>query len=142
MAHTLTITKSKEGVRYSRSIDYILTTLRDGEYTMTIERKKNKRTLSQNALMWMWFTCISRETGQPVQDIHDIYCARLLSRTAVTPRGEIVRVYGQTSKLSTAEMTEFMNAVQADAAEMGIILPLPEDAYYQDFVEEYKSIMQ
>ena len=142
MAHTLTITKSKAGVNYSRSLDFILSTLRDGEYTLTIERKKSKRTLSQNALMWMWFTCISRETGQPVQDVHDTYCARFLARTAVTPRGDIIRVYGQTSKLSTVEMTQFMNEVQEDAAEMGIILPLPEDAYYDDFLAEYKNIMQ
>ena len=139
MTHTIAITKSKEGVRWSRPLDYVLTLLRDGDYTVTIARKKEKRTLSQNALMWMWFTCISQETGQPVQDVHDTYCARFLARRAVTPRGDIIRVYGSTSKLTTAEMSDFMNQVQADAAEMGIILPLPEDAYYQDFVTEYKD---
>lgn len=133
----ITITKSKEGVRWSRPLDYILTTLRDGQYDVIIKRKTERRSLSQNALAWMWFTCISQETGQPVQDVHDTYCARFLPRKAVTPRGEVVNIYRGTSSLNTAEMTEFMNQVQADAAEMGIILPLPEDAYYQDFINEY-----
>ena len=138
-ARTIAITKDKQGVRFSQSLDYILSTLREGEYTLTIERQSKRRTIPQNALMWMWFTCISRETGQSVQDVHDTYCARFLSRMAISPRGDCYHVYGHTSKLSTAEMTDFMNQVQADAAEMGIILPLPEDQFYQDFIEEYKS---
>ena len=36
-------------------------------------------------------------------------------------------------------MSAFMEQVQADAAEMGIRLPRPEDAYYQDFVDEYEN---
>ena len=139
MAQTIIITKSKAGVTYSRPLDYVLTLLRDGEYIMTIDKRKHKRTLSQNALMWMWFNCIADETGQSVDDIHDSYCAMFLSRVAISPRGEEVKVQRGTSKLNTAEMSEFMNRVQADAAEMGIILPLPQDAYYEDFVNEYQN---
>lgn len=133
------MTKSEEGVTWSPSLDYYLATLRNGRYTVVFKRDRDKRTLQQNALMWMWLTCIARETGQPVQDVHDTYCARFLRRAAVSPRGDLVSVYGQTSKLSTAEMSAFMEQVQADAAEMGIRLPRPEDAYYQDFVDEYEN---
>lgn len=142
MAHTLTITKSKEGVRYSRSLDYILTILKDGVYTLTIERKAKKRSLSQNSLMWMWFNCLADETGQSVDDIHDTYCAMFLTRTAVNTHGDEVKVQRGTSKLNTSEMTDFMNRVQLDAAEMGIRLPRPEDEYYQEFENEYRNRIQ
>jgi len=53
--------------------------------------------------------------------------------------GKEVTVIGGTSKLNTLQMTDFMNKVKADAAiEFGITLPLPEDRYYSEFVNEYK----
>ena len=37
-------------------------------------------------------------------------------------------------------MTDFLNKVQADAAaELGITLPLPEDRYYSEFINEYQN---
>lgn len=139
MAQTIIITKSKAGVTYSRPLDYVLTLLRDGEYVMTIDKRIQKRTLPQNALMWMWFSCISQETGQPIQNIHDTYCSMFLLHPIVTHHGTTLFVPGHTSKLNKQQMQEFMEKVQADAAEMGIILPLPEDAYYEDFINEYQN---
>jgi len=36
-------------------------------------------------------------------------------------------------------MTNFMDKIKADAdTEFGITLPLPEDRYYEQFINEYK----
>ena len=52
-----------------------------------------------------------------------------------TPRG---RIAGHTSGLTTEQMTEFLNKVQADAAsEYGITLPNPEDLYFEMWAEQY-----
>lgn len=139
MKKQVTIIKDKAGVQWSRPLDYLLTMLPNGIFTVTIEKKVRKRTLSQNALMWMWFACISEETGQPVCDIHDTLCQRYLARPAVDMHGNPTMVYKSTSKLTTVEMSEFMIHVQEEAAELGIILPSPEDAYYEDFVNEYEK---
>ena len=89
--------------------------------------------------MWLWFTCIEQETGTDKQDIHDYYCNMFLLRTAYFKGKEKV-IAGSTSKLNTLQMTDFLNKVKADAAsEFGIYLPLPEDRYYQEFVNEYKN---
>ena len=141
MPRSIDITKSKEGVSFSRPLASILATLPFGTYTLSVARKRKKRTLPQNALMWLWFTCISRESGMPIQDVHDTYCARFLARDAATLQGDIVRVYGSTSRLSTEAMATFLDQVQADAAEMGIILPRPEDLYFDDFYNEYKNYL-
>ena len=141
MATSITITKRQDSIKYSRPLEYVLSVLKDGEYEMSITRKVKRRTISQNNLMWMWFTCISKETGTTIQDVHDTYCARFIQRRALTPQGDVILVTGSTSKLTTDEMQEFMGQVKADAAEMGIMLPLPEDLYYQDFVNEYQRYL-
>jgi transposase len=42
-------------------------------YTIEITQKRENRTLDQNALYWLWLTCIEQETGNSKEDIH-YYC--------------------------------------------------------------------
>ena len=133
------LTKQNGVVTMDKSFDYLCSTLKNGTYTVSIKRKVEPRTLSQNALMWLWFTCIEQETGTDKQDVHDYYCNRFLRRTSYF-RGKEMVIAGSTSKLNTVQMTDFLNKVQADAAaELGITLPLPADRYYNEFINEYKD---
>ena len=136
--HTITLIKNGEQVSYSKDLASVVQTLLNGQYTITITRRREPRSVDQNALMWLWFTCIETETGTPRQDVHDYYCKTFLTkRIDWNGHGEIV-VEG-TSKLSKERMKWFLDAVQADAlTEFGIRLPLPEDKYYQEFCERYK----
>ncbi|MDR1373165.1 MAG: hypothetical protein LBJ17_08665 [Dysgonamonadaceae bacterium] len=58
-------------------------TLANGVYTLSIKKKVNKRSPDQNSLMWLWFTCIERETGTDKNDVHDYYCGLFLRRSVV-----------------------------------------------------------
>ena len=114
-------------------------TLKNGEYILTAKQEKDRRSINQNALMWMWFECIARETGQNRLDIYDYYRSLYLSRM-VTVNEKEVQVSSGTSSLDTKQFTEFLNHVQADAAaEFGIKLPTPEDLYWEEFSNEYKN---
>lgn len=43
-------------------------------------------------------------------------------------------------QLTKQQMSDYMEKIKVDAAtEFGIILPLPEDRYYNDFVEHYRN---
>ena len=138
MSQTAILVKEKGEVTMDKSFDFLCSQLRNGRYRVTIERYTEPRTLNQNALMWMWFTCIEQETGTPKQDVHDYYCNLFLRRTAVIKEKETV-IAGSTSRLNTIQMTDFLNKVKADAAtELGITLPLPQDRFYQEFINEYK----
>lgn len=53
-----TLTKKDGKVQMDKSFEFMCSTLRNGEYTITIKRKTQPRTLNQNALMWKWFQCI------------------------------------------------------------------------------------
>lgn len=137
MAKVVTVVKTDGKVRCDTNLDYLFSTLRNGTYTLTIKRAAEKRTISQNDLMWMWFACIEKETGTPKQDVHDYYCRQFL-RKQIVWNGETVVVIGQTSKLSTQQMSEFMTKIQADAsAELGIQLPVPDDKFFEDFYQQY-----
>lgn len=137
-AHTLTLTKDGEAVTYDRDPAAILSSLRNGRYIVTIARERQRRTLDQNALMWLWFDCIATETGTPRQDVHDYYCAKYLRRQ-IQWNGTGRTVVEGTRNLDKERFTQFLNEVQADAAtEFGIRLPLPEDRYFEEFYQTYK----
>ncbi len=111
----------------------------NGEYTITMERVRNRRTVSQNQLMWLWFKCIAEAWTQATgytytkDDVHDAYC--LLFLPVDTPKG---RIAGRTRGMTTSQMSEFLSKVQADAAsEYGITLPDPEDQLFEAWANEY-----
>lgn len=118
--------------------------LRNGHYELKIAKKVKRRSLPQNRLMWMWFACISSETGQSADDIHDYYALKFIPRFITSlETGIEVRVPGKTSTLTTEAFTEFLNQVQADAAtELGITLPSPDDLAWEEFEQQYKNQIQ
>ena len=145
MTKTINITKEGGEVLYRdyihESLDNALKTVANGKYTLSIKKNVKKRTLDQNALMWLWFSCIQHETGQNINDIHDYYCTRFLNRVVKINGRGFFAVSG-TSKLNTESFTNFLNNVQADAAsEFGITLPLPEDLQWEAFKNEYEKFI-
>lgn len=135
---TIQLVKRNGEVSMEQSFEYLCSKLTNGTYDLIIKRKTEPRTVSQNALMWMWFDCISQETGTPKQDVHDYYCDMFLARP-INVGDKTVIVKGSSSSLNTAQMTKFLNLIQADAeTEFGIRLPLPADRFYSDFIREYR----
>ena len=65
------------------------------------------------------------------------YCKKFLMKTIkVGERWE--RIYTTSSKLNMEQMTEFLNKIQADAAqELGITLPQPEDRFFEQFYQQF-----
>jgi hypothetical protein len=106
--------------------------------------KKQPRTLSQNALLWIWFADIANFFNKTYGDdrwnkdnVHDLFCEMFRS-PVVLPNGQLVDKWVETSKLTKRQMTDFMNKVQGYmATEHGVAVPLPEDDMYKDFHEIY-----
>ncbi len=139
MAQEAILTKKDGIVQLTKSFDFMCSQLRNGKYRLKIERFVEPRSLSQNALMWLWFTCMEQETGTGKNDYYDHYCKQFLSRPVLI-KGREELVASGTSSLNTLQMTDFLRKVQADAvSEFGIVLPLPADRYYAEFVNEYKD---
>lgn len=135
----LTIIKEDGQAKFDTDLGYLLSTLKNGRYILTIKRISEKRTIAQNDLMWMWFACIESETGTPKNDIYDYYCKKFLMKT-IRIGEKMERVYDTTSRLNTKQMADFLSRVQVDAsAELGISLPCPEDKYFEAFYGTYNN---
>lgn len=137
MAKTVTMKKQDGRLTFDTPLPYIFSTLANGTYTITIKRSSEKRSIAQNDLMWMWLTCIERETGTPKDDVYMYYCKKFLIKT-ISMGEKLERIYNTSSKLNTEQMTEFLNKIQADAqTELGITLPRPEDRYFEEFYSQF-----
>ena len=122
---------------FSQELPYVFSLLANGTYNIIIKRASEKRSIPQNDLMWMWLSCIERETGTPKDDIYMYYCKKFLMKT-IEVGGRRERIYTTSSKLSADQMTDFLNRIQADAlTELGITLPQPQDRFFEQFYEQF-----
>lgn len=144
MSKSILVNKSKNQTlnvsEILAKVEVMLSDATYGTYLLTFERAKKPRSSEQNRLMWLWFTCIAKSWSEATnrtftsQDVHDAYCLMFLP--IQTPKGAVA---GKTSGLTTEQMTEFLNKVQADAAsEYGITLPNPEDRYFEIWAKQYR----
>ena len=126
-------------VSLDTDLEFLFSTLRNGRYIISVKRASERRTIAQNDLMWSWFSCIEEETGTAKNDVYMYYCKKFLCK--VISVGERMEKICQTSSmLNTAQMADFLKKIQADAAaELGITLPIPEDRYFEDFYNKYKT---
>ena len=119
--------------------DYI-DRLPDKQYDVEIRLRRKKRTLDQNALYWAHLSCISQETGNSTEDLHEYFRQKFLGcekHIVQVGNEDSVVVRRSTTKLDTKQMTEYMDKVWQFANDsLGIILPLPEDKYYEEFIEQ------
>lgn len=137
MAKTVLMTKNEGRLTFDVELPYVFSMLANGKYTITIKRANEKRSIPQNDLMWMWLTCIERETGTPKDDVYMYYCKKFLMKT-IQVGNKMERIYNTSSKLNMEQMTEFLNKIQVDAAtELGITLPKPEDRFFEQFYAQF-----
>ena len=133
----VTVRKIDGRVTTDVDLGYLFSTMKNGTYTLTIKRASEKRSINQNDLMWMWFSCIERETGTPKNDVYIYYTKKFLQKV-VQVGDKLERCVEQTSQLNKERMTDFLNKIQADAAaELGIQLPIPEDRCFEQFYQQF-----
>lgn len=138
MAKTVTMTKKEGRLTFDTELAYLFSTLQNGTYQITVKKVSEKRSIAQNDLLWMWMKCIENETGTPKDEVYMYYCKKFLMRT-MTMGQKQERIYLTSSKLNMEQMTHFLDQIKADAAsELGIILPTPQDRFFEAFYADYK----
>lgn len=121
------------------------------------EIKRGNRSLSQNALYWMWMPLVAEQMnkskeafydedlGQMVMpedyspdEAHYVMKKAILGETDPIMKGNTVVVPPQvksTTKLTKGEMMIYMQRIEAWAASRGVSLPIPSDCQYQQLKE-------
>lgn len=109
-------------------------------YRVSIVEWREKRTLSQNALMWKWNGEVAAQLtdigkGKFDQDcvheyLKDLYCPP----KAITVMGE-TRYVKSTKLLDTGEMTRYMEQIDMWAHKSGLRLTIPAHCEYRQLQE-------
>ena len=108
-------------------IEHIRTLSLEKPWEVTVGRATRQRTTNQNSLMWMWHHEVALFTGHDIDDIHEIIKVKFLRPQIKEFNGEQIEVRS-TRKMTTADMSEFMNAYYAFVvSDLGLMLPVPED---------------
>lgn len=117
--------------------------LPDGkQFIVSIDKKKEVRSLPQNKLYWMWLGCISSETGNEVKDLHEHFTEYYLPRETIRIFDKVTERPISTTKLSTAEFTIYLDKIEMFASsELGIVLPHPEDIFFAEFYDKYQNAL-
>ena len=112
-----------------RAIAVLGTLSLDKPWSVLIEPYKRSRTLNQNALYHKWVGIIADDTGNSHDAVHEALKQEFLPPRTVEMGGKVRQYRPSTTALTSDEMAAYMNHVYAWAgSELGIILPVPEDA--------------
>ena len=109
-------------------------------YTVEITERRIRRTISQNGLYWLWLTCISHETGNDKDDLHEFFKQKYLADETTLVFGKYVVTRKSTTNLNTVQFKYLLDNVQIFAStELAITLPDPEDKRWEEFYDYYKD---
>jgi len=96
-----------------------------------IMEDKDNRSTKQNRLYWEWINVLSTETGYTKDEMHTILRDKFLGYNEVTTKTEVIKELRSTTKLKVGEMKDYLEQIDIFASEYGIVLPRPEDLYYE-----------
>jgi len=134
------ILKIRQPSDKSKVLDYI-SKLPDKSYDITVNIHRQIRSVPQNKLYWLWVNAISSETGNEPEDLHKYFGEKWLPIQEVqTFNHQQILKATSTTKLNTAEFTDYLNKIQTFAStELGIVLPVPEDLIFDQFMDYYSN---
>lgn len=104
-----------------------------------LKRQRKSRTVSQNKLYWMWLACISDETGDTSDSLHNYYMYNFLPATESVVFGIKFETTKRTTELDTKEFTTYLERIRQHAAEWNVFLPLPEERGFEEFYTKYQG---
>lgn len=95
---------------------------------ITIAKKKNKRSLNQNAYYWgVVLKVIGDELGYFPEEMHKTFAKKFLKRF-IDIGDECIAIGGSTKRLKTNEFEEYLENIRIFASsELGILVPLPNE---------------
>lgn len=91
-----------------------------------VRKKRRVRSEQQNKYWWVCMGLLGKEIGYTKQEIHEIAKFKFLKREKVIEKtGEVVEYLASTTQLTKSEFAEVTDHLIRWAAEMGIVLPAP-----------------
>jgi len=98
----------------------------DNPVEVVIRSYKKNRSLEQNNLYWDWLSLIGKTLGYTKDEMHETLMRRFLKPVVTEGPDGPMETYS-TKRLKVEEMSEYLNHIDRQAAELGIRLPHPDD---------------
>jgi len=105
---------------------------------VSIKEDKLTRSAKQNRLLWLWYEVIAKDTFQPAKDVFEdgvwVKGLHTLFKEEYLPKqfyDDGTQKEPSTKGLSTSDFKNYLEQIDHGMATMGIILPRPEDLYYE-----------
>lgn len=128
-------------IRNRKDLDAWASQQRDGEYTVVVERQHATRSLEQNALYHVGYVRpLAEHTGYTVKEMHAYLKARFLPTHKRQSKilllhdqhGVVIDEYeidlSTTTVLNKVEFTEYLQAIDVFAADLGVIVGSKREA--------------
>jgi len=106
---------------------------------ISLKEDRMNRTQRQNALYWMWVKIIADESGYTRDAMHDILRDKFLGYRTVKTKDKVIEVLRSTTGLNVEDMKDYLTEIDMFATEFGMMLPRPEDLYYESMGFKRKS---
>jgi hypothetical protein len=125
----------------NKAVDY-LNSLFDKGKRVKVDVAKEKRSLNQNRLYWLWVACIEQETGNDKNNLHEFFTLEFLPLIQQMVFKKLIYKRTSTTTLDTKQFTEYLNKIQIfSSTELGLTLPNPEDVQFEHFYNHYKDYL-
>jgi hypothetical protein len=97
-----------------------------GKVNITVKKHRQVRSLNQNAYMWSVLNLAGDELGYDPGELHNSFKAMFL-----TDKSLKIPLVRSTTKLNKAQFGIYLDKIIRVLAEMGIVIPSPEEYYQQ-----------
>ena len=103
------------------------------KWQIEIKKYRKNRSNCQNRLLWLWLKVLGDDLGYHKDEMYDVVidqCWPCGMEEVLFGDKKIIR-QRKTSQLDTKEFTLFLEAIDRLACGLGIVLPCPDDLYYE-----------
>lgn len=107
-----------------KSFNDFLASQKEQVVEIRIRQWRSKRSLNQNNLYWMWLQIIAKELGYDTEELHNSFRALFL-----TDRSKKIPLVRSTAVLNKIEFSQYLEKIEREANELGIVLPRPPSEY-------------
>jgi hypothetical protein len=133
MKRVIERTKEKRHIIESMVVSHFSEFPEDDDAIIEIKRNLDSRSTKQNKLYWQWLTVMT-ETGYTKDEMHSILRDKFLGYDEVTTKTNVIRVLRSTTDLKVGEFKDYLEQIDIFASEYGIVLPRPEDLYFESML--------
>lgn len=122
--------------------DFIFKIPESENIKVEISSLRDKRSVDQNRLYWLWLTCVEQETGTHRNFYHEHFKNDFLQKEAGIVFGKVVYIQGTTTSSDTKQFTIYLENIRINVeVELGIRLPDPKDLHWREFYLKYIDLL-